>query len=150
MKPLCSHLLAVLSMIAVAGALSTLALAQEEPPETAVEEPPQEAQAEAEEEAVTLGQTFELPLLQGYRLNYCLYQQDEGCGQEAATKWCEARGFGGGAAPTNVFDFRVLAIDRATGEVLWNKSATRAVPHERGQQTGSQASNSPVTDGRFL
>lgn len=59
-------------------------------------------------------------------------------------------GFGGGAAPTNVFDFRVLAIDRATGEVLWNKSATRAVPHERGHQTGSQASNSPVTDGRFL
>lgn len=59
-------------------------------------------------------------------------------------------GFGGGAAPTNVFDFRVLAIDRATGEVLWDKSAARAVPHERGHQTGSQASNSPVTDGRFL
>ncbi len=59
-------------------------------------------------------------------------------------------GFGGGAAPTNVFDFRVLAIDRATGEVLWDKRAARAVPHERGHQTGSQASNSPVTDGRFL
>ncbi len=53
---------------------------------------------EAEEEAVAVGQSFELPLLQGYRLNFCLYRQDEGCGQEAATKWCEARGFGGGAA----------------------------------------------------
>ncbi len=59
------------------------------------------------------------------------------------------RGRGGGGG-NKVYDFRVLAIDRATGAVVWNKSVARAVPHERGHQTGSQASNSPVTDGRFL
>jgi hypothetical protein len=57
---------------------------------------------EAEEKAVSVGETFTLPLLQGYRLNFCLYQQDEGCGQEAATKWCEALGFGGGASSFEV------------------------------------------------
>ena len=57
---------------------------------------------------------------------------------------------GGGAALTNYYDFRVLAIDRNSGEVIWSKSAARAVPHERGHKTGSQASNSPVTDGRFV
>ncbi len=43
------------------------------------------------------GQAFKYPLLKGYRLNACLYQQ-EGCGEEAASEWCAARGFAGGAA----------------------------------------------------
>ncbi len=49
-----------------------------------------------------------------------------------------------------VHDFRVIALDRATGAVVWDKGVARAVPHERGHQTGSQASNSPVTDGRHI
>ena len=53
-------------------------------------------------------------------------------------------------APKNVYDFRVIAVDRASGEVVWDKSVARAVPHEGGHKTGSRASNSPVTDGRFL
>jgi hypothetical protein len=52
---------------------------------------------ESEPDAVVAGQAFKYPLLKGYRLNACLYQQ-EGCGEEAASKWCEARGFAGGAA----------------------------------------------------
>ena len=44
----------------------------------------------------------------------------------------------------------MIAVDRASGEVVWDKSVARAVPHEGGHKTGSQASNSPVTDGRFL
>ncbi len=51
---------------------------------------------EAEPEAVDAGQTFKFPLLQGYRLNACFYQQ-EGCGEAAASEWCKARGFAGGA-----------------------------------------------------
>jgi len=54
------------------------------------------------------------------------------------------------AQPTHVYDFRVIAIDRASGEVAWSKTVARTVPHEGGHKTGSQASNSPVTDGRFL
>ena len=54
---------------------------------TETETPPSEATGflvlpEAEPEAVVGGQTFKFPLLQGYRLNACLYQQ-EGCGEEA-------------------------------------------------------------------
>ena len=72
---------------------------QLEAPET--ETPPSEATGflvlpEAEPEAVVAGQTFKFPLLQGYRLNACLYQQ-EGCGEEAASEWCKARGFAGGS-----------------------------------------------------
>jgi hypothetical protein len=52
---------------------------------------------ESEPDAIVAGQTFKYPLLQGYRLNACLYQRED-CGEEAASKWCEARGFAGGAA----------------------------------------------------
>jgi hypothetical protein len=51
---------------------------------------------ESEPEAVVAGQTFKYPLLQGFRLNACLYQQED-CGEEAASEWCKARGFAGGA-----------------------------------------------------
>ena len=49
-----------------------------------------------EPEAASAGQTFEFPLLQGYRLSACLYKS-EGCGEAAASEWCKARGFAGGA-----------------------------------------------------
>ncbi len=52
---------------------------------------------ESEPDAIVAGQTFKYPLLQGYRLNACLYHEED-CGEEAASKWCEARGFAGGAA----------------------------------------------------
>ena len=56
----------------------------------------------------------------------------------------------GSSAPKNIYDFRVMAVDRATGEVVWSKQVAREVPHERGHQTASQASNSPLTDGAFV
>jgi len=40
-----------------------------------------------------------------------------------------------------------VCLDRATGKVLWQKTAKEAVPHEGHQPTGSFASNSLVTDG---
>jgi len=52
---------------------------------------------ETEPDAGDARQTFKFPLLQGYRLSACLYQQ-EGCGEPAASEWCKARGFAGGAA----------------------------------------------------
>jgi hypothetical protein len=41
--------------------------------------------------------SFKFPLLQGYRLSACLYQQQD-CGEPAASEWCRARGFAGGAS----------------------------------------------------
>ena len=47
--------------------------------------------------------------------------------------------------------FDVLCIDRKTGEILWQRTATTAAPHEGFHgQYGSFASNSPVTDGRHV
>ena len=44
--------------------------------------------------------------------------------------------------------FEVLAIDRASGRVVWQRTATTATPHEGYHRSyGSFASNSPVTDG---
>lgn len=52
--------------------------------------------------------------------------------------------------PTQVHQFTVLALDRATGSTVWSRVVTEEIPHESGHQTSSQASASPVTDGERL
>lgn len=52
------------------------------------------------------------------------------------------------SAPLVEHRFVVMALDRATGATIWEKTATVATPHEPHHfQYGSFASNSPVTDG---
>lgn len=47
--------------------------------------------------------------------------------------------------------FVVMALDRSTGQVVWEKTATVATPHEGYHHLyGSFASNSPVVDGERL
>jgi outer membrane protein assembly factor BamB len=56
---------------------------------------------------------------------------------------------GGGADAGLEHRFDVLAVDRDTGRMVWQRTATVATPHEGYHRTyGSFASNSPVTDGR--
>ena len=43
--------------------------------------------------------------------------------------------------------YLVLAVDRRTGKILWEREVHRDLPHEGGHTTGSLASASPVTDG---
>lgn len=59
-------------------------------------------------------------------------------------------GFGPGPQPTHLFEFQVLSIDRKTGKTVWKKTVREEKPHEGGHPTASQASNSPVTDGKHL
>jgi len=60
-------------------------------------------------------------------------------------------GFGGGGGPQVEHKFDVIALDRRTGKILWQRTAKTAVPHEGGHnQYGSFASNSPVTDGTYV
>ncbi|MCC9656232.1 outer membrane protein assembly factor BamB family protein [Rhodopirellula halodulae] len=59
-------------------------------------------------------------------------------------------GFGGGAQPTNYYDFMVIAYNRSNGEEVWRTSVTQQVPHEAGHNTNNFASSSPVTDGKRL
>ena len=61
------------------------------------------------------------------------------------------RGPGGDGPPLAHHKFVVMAIDRNSGRVLWERTATEQTPHERHHQRyGSFASNSPVTDGETL
>jgi outer membrane protein assembly factor BamB len=58
------------------------------------------------------------------------------------------RGGPGGAAPKTIYKFDMVCMDRATGKILWQKTAAEAMPHEGHQETGSFAAYSPITDGK--
>jgi outer membrane protein assembly factor BamB len=61
------------------------------------------------------------------------------------------RGFMMNSGPQVEHAFVVLCIDRKTGKELWRRTAKTATPHEGYHgQYGSFASNSPVTDGKYV
>lgn len=52
--------------------------------------------------------------------------------------------------PTEPHAFKVLALDRHTGRLLWERTARVEVPHEGHHRDHGYASFSPVTDGEWL
>jgi outer membrane protein assembly factor BamB len=52
--------------------------------------------------------------------------------------------------PKTPHRFVVSALDRRTGETVWETVVREEVPHESGHVTASQASGSPVTDGEHI
>ena len=52
--------------------------------------------------------------------------------------------------PDTYHQFVVLCLDRATGKIRWQQTATETVPHEGHHETHSYAAASPVTDGKHL
>lgn len=55
-----------------------------------------------------------------------------------------------GVQPAGPLRSTLLAIDRATGEIAWERVAREEVPHEGTHTDGSWASASAVTDGEVL
>jgi outer membrane protein assembly factor BamB len=53
-------------------------------------------------------------------------------------------------APSGVYKFDVVCLDRNTGRVLWQKTVRQEHPHEGHHRDHGYASYSPVTDGRHL
>ena len=51
---------------------------------------------------------------------------------------------------THRHQYLVMALSRSDGRILWKKVVREEWPHEGGHTTGSQASNSPTTDGEFI
>ncbi len=51
---------------------------------------------------------------------------------------------------TRTNQYLVMALTRSEGRILWKKVVREEWPHEGGHDTGSPASNSPVTDGERL
>jgi outer membrane protein assembly factor BamB len=76
---------------------------------------------------------------------------------EAASTSAAAAPSGGGGrrggmsqAPSGVYRFDLVCLDRGTGQLLWQKSARREQPHEGHHRDHGFASYSPVTDGKHL
>ena len=51
---------------------------------------------------------------------------------------------------THRHEYMVLALARKDGRLLWKSVVREEFPHEGGHVTGSQVSNSPVSDGELL
>lgn len=47
-------------------------------------------------------------------------------------------------------EFRVIAVDKRTGKIVWNRLAAKAAPRVLRHPHNSYASPTPVTDGRYL
>jgi outer membrane protein assembly factor BamB len=61
------------------------------------------------------------------------------------------RGPGGGAGAGIEHKFELICVDRKTGKIAWRRTTLVARPHEGYHHLyGSFASNSPVTDGRYV
>jgi outer membrane protein assembly factor BamB len=61
------------------------------------------------------------------------------------------RPFHGGRAPTNVYKFDLVCLERKSGKILWQKTAREELPHEgHHRDHGGFASYSPVTDGKHI
>jgi outer membrane protein assembly factor BamB len=45
-------------------------------------------------------------------------------------------------------EWKIYCLDKATGKILWERVAVRGVPRTKRHTKGSQASSTPVTDGR--
>ena len=52
--------------------------------------------------------------------------------------------------PKVMYEFALIALDRASGNLIWQKTLAESVPHEGGHSTNSHASGSPVTDGEHI
>lgn len=55
-----------------------------------------------------------------------------------------------GSPVTHVTKFVTMAINRHNGQVIWQKTAKEALPHEGTYKDASWASPSAITDGQFL
>jgi outer membrane protein assembly factor BamB len=79
-------------------------------------------------------------------------QQPRRPGQPGRGSGGRPGGGGGGRddAPKDPHQFTIMAVDRVTGKVAWQKVLREEIPHEPHHGTASFASASPLTDGESL
>jgi outer membrane protein assembly factor BamB len=71
-------------------------------------------------------------------------------GESVAPVYDNAPGSHDNLPVTQQHRFEVLALSRRDGSILWQRTVKETFPHEGGHETGSLASNSPVTDGELV
>ncbi len=74
-------------------------------------------------------------------------QQRQGGGRSSGGR---QRGGGRSSEPLPQLQFKLLCFNRSDGELLWEKTATEATPHEGAHSTNNFASASPCTDGKHV
>ena len=52
--------------------------------------------------------------------------------------------------PTVPWQFKLLCLDKNTGELIWERTAAEAIPHQGQHDHSSFSSFSPVTDGKLV
>lgn len=65
-------------------------------------------------------------------------------------RYSQAEGTHDGVPVTQKHQFVGLALDRSTGQIIWQRTLHEAIPHEGGHVTGSLASHSATTDGKYV
>ncbi|MHC4132577.1 MAG: PQQ-binding-like beta-propeller repeat protein [Planctomycetota bacterium] len=55
-----------------------------------------------------------------------------------------------GEAPTNIYKFNIVCLDRNSGDLLWKKTVDEGMPHQGHHDDHGFASFSPVTDGKYV
>ena len=97
------------------------------------------------------GRGFSTPVMWGDRIFLTTAIPSGKAATEPAPAPAEGRRAGGGSGPLVEHKFEVLCLDRNTGKILWQRTAKVATPHEGYHRAyGSFASNSPITDGRYV
>jgi outer membrane protein assembly factor BamB len=56
----------------------------------------------------------------------------------------------GAADDQSEHEWRVLAVDRKNGKILWNEVGHKSIPRVKRHTKASHASSTPATDGRFV
>ncbi len=69
---------------------------------------------------------------------------------ESVPEASEGRRRRGPAAPSTSLSFNILAINRADGSVVWERTSRQEAPHEARQMNNSFASASALTDGEHV
>lgn len=93
------------------------------------------------------GDSDSTPVIWGDRI---FIQTAVATAEEPATGNRRARGSLGGTVPTVPWAFKLLCLDRETGELIWERTAIEAIPHQGHHPHGSFSAYSPVTDGNLI
>jgi outer membrane protein assembly factor BamB len=94
--------------------------------------------------------------LRARRGNQASGRPDQGTGGQAQRPGGGGQRRGGGGNPNTptgnlqVHQFKVIAVDRNSGDILWEKLAREEKPHEGHHPSHGYADASPVTDGQYL
>jgi len=93
------------------------------------------------------GQGHSTPIVWG---NYIFITTAIPFGDELPPQQQHSHGAHNNISAQRQLEFVVLALNRRDGQLRWRRTVNKQRPHQSTHETGSWASNSPVTDGQYL